>query len=227
MKMDNISNISTVEASPDIVSNSVGISAEDTDYLASLLTTNLYANPLKSFFREIVSNAYDSMIEANSDMPVLIILKEHDDITSITIKDYGTGISPERFNSIFRFLGKSTKRQSNDYIGGFGIGRFASLAATKDTVLMTSNYNGFSYDWVMYKDGDSIHIDELGSTQSTDSHNGFEVTINTSKISIYNLNECLNTISMFDKVFVKCANDYRCKELIDLFNDRKIYSSKK
>lgn len=105
----------------DIQENRVGIDKRNLNFIATLLTSNLYSNPLESFFRETISNAYDSHIEANSDEHILLCISRLDyEKYSFSIRDYGTGLSPERFEEIYRNIGSSTKRESNDYIGMFG-----------------------------------------------------------------------------------------------------------
>lgn len=124
---------STVE-SYGVIENQVGIDARNVDFLATLLTSNLYSNPLHSFLRETIANAWDSHVEANNtDTPVILLIEETDKEESsylnnyttrfsyrLSIRDFGTGLSKERFETIYKNIGSSTKRDSNDYIGAFG-----------------------------------------------------------------------------------------------------------
>jgi sensor histidine kinase regulating citrate/malate metabolism len=71
---------------------------------------------MQSFLRETVANAIDSHLEAGVDEPIIITITDQD----LSIRDFGTGISPERFQNIYINIGSSTKRQSNNYIGSFG-----------------------------------------------------------------------------------------------------------
>lgn len=104
-----------------IQQNTVGIDAKNVNFITNLLTEKLYSKPIQSFLRETVSNAYDSHIEAKSDEPVLIKI-DYDNSKKyiISVRDYGTGLSPERFNLIYKNIGSSTKRESDDYIGALG-----------------------------------------------------------------------------------------------------------
>ena len=119
---------SNIEYIGEIKENKVGIDRENIDFIATLLTSNLYSNPFESFLRETISNAYDSHIEANTDHPIILMIdfkgsygfNYSKEPYNISVRDYGVGISPERFQQIYTNIGSSTKRESNDYIGGWG-----------------------------------------------------------------------------------------------------------
>ena len=129
----------------DVQENRVGIDRENIDFITTLLTSNLYSKPLESFLRETIANAYDSHVEAGSNEYILLVITRtgYNEFT-ISVRDYGVGLSPERFDQIYKNIGSSTKRDSNDYIGAFGIGRFAGLSCS-DVVNINSYYNGTKY----------------------------------------------------------------------------------
>lgn len=107
----------------EIQNNRVGIDVNNINFITSLLTSNLYSLPIESFLRETIANAWDSQVEANNtNTPILVRItkiEDTDDVT-ISIRDYGTGLSPQRFNEIYKNIGSSTKRDSNNYIGALG-----------------------------------------------------------------------------------------------------------
>ena len=100
----------------EVQKHKVGIDERNINHIVTILSSNLYSHPMTSFLREIVSNAVDSHIEAKTEEPIIIYRTEKD----LSIRDFGTGISPERFQEIYLNIGSSTKRESNDYIGSFG-----------------------------------------------------------------------------------------------------------
>lgn len=206
-----------------IEENRVGIDKENINFLATLLTSNLYSKPLESFLRETVSNAYDSHVEAGTEEPILLLIEDDKESYNyrISIRDYGTGISPERFEKIYRNIGSSTKRDSNDFIGMFGIGRFSCLACT-NVANITSYYEGKKYSYVMYKNGNGINIDRLSVTEG-DFKNGLEVSI---KMKIYNESELINaikTLCLFDKLYVEYSGrNYSIINKVKEFNERKV-----
>ena len=88
----------------DVKENRVGIDKNNIDFITTLLTSNLYSKPLESFLRETIANAYDSHIEAGTQEPILLLIERLDGWKKyrISIRDYGIGVSPERFDSIYR-----------------------------------------------------------------------------------------------------------------------------
>lgn len=179
----------------DVQENKVSIDPKNLEYITTLLSSNLYSYPEESFMREIISNAWDSHVEAgNTDKAVIVTFDDN----WVSIRDYGTGLSPERFNEIYKFIGSSTKRKDNTTIGGFGIGRMSALACS-NACYITSYYNNTKYEYLMIKDGNTINIDLL-HTSSTDEANGLKVAIKVPFISNYT--RALDKLILFPNVYV-------------------------
>lgn len=189
-----------IEVIGDIKEFKTSIDPKNLEFITTLLSSNLYSSPEQSFIREIVSNAWDSHVEAGTtNVPVIIQFGGNRYNRTITIRDYGTGLSPERFKEVYCNIGSSTKRDSNEFIGGFGIGKYSSLACS-NTVYITSYYNGLAYYYIMIKSGNSITTN-LTNTIPTSERNGVEVTIR----NIYDLEpyqKALDFIVFFPNVFV-------------------------
>ena len=218
----------------DVEENRVGIDKSNLDFIATLLTSNLYSKPLESFLRETVANAYDSHIEAGTDEPILLLIEDvsqriynYDNLKTyrISIRDYGVGVSPERFEKIYKNIGSSTKRESNDFIGMFGIGRFSCLSLS-DVATINSYYNGKKYSYMMYKNGGGINIDKISETEGN-YKNGLEVSVEKEFKSPYDIGTALNQLALFEKLHVtyKGAN-YVIKNAVEIFNGRKIVKFK-
>lgn len=208
----------------DIQENRVGIDKNNIDFIASLLTSNLYSKPLQSFLRETVANAYDSHVEAGSKDPILLLIednnKEYSSYT-ISVRDYGVGVSPERFDKIYRNIGSSTKRESNDYIGMFGIGRFAALSCA-NAANINSYYHGVKYSYIMYKNGSGINIDRIAETKG-DFKDGLEVSITKKIYSTSDFQEAIEKLCLFDNLYVKyVGNNSSIRYAVDKFNNRKV-----
>ena len=220
----------------DVKANKVGIDTKNIDFVASLLTTNLYSNPIQSFLRETVSNGWDSHVEAGNPEPVIISLKsdEPEEFKSmaggqygskkvsitITIRDFGVGLSPERFANIYTNIGSSTKRDSNDFIGAFGIGRFSCLSCS-DSATLNSYHNGTKYSYLMYKDGTGINIDQLGKFP-TDAKNGLSVQV-TLQMDYYKVQELINgltALAFFNCIYLDDSQKL-LRDFAEQFNARK------
>ena len=195
-----------IEVIGDIKEFKTSIDPKNLEFITTLLSSNLYSDPEQSFIREIVSNAWDSHVEANTtDTPVIIKFSNSVNNKSLTIRDYGTGLSPERFKEVYCNIGSSTKRESNDFIGGFGIGKYSSLACS-NTVYITSYYEGIAYYYLMVKSGNTITTNLL-SEQPTTEKNGVEITIRNIE-SFTKYYKALDFIIFFPNIYVDGFNTY-------------------
>ena len=115
-----------VVQSHDFDSVNCTIDAEDMRYVASLLRNN-YSNPTLAVVREISANALDANMEANVTRKVEVAVPSRLNPT-FSVRDFGGGLSQDEVFNLYSKYGKSTKRNSNNYIGAFGIGKFAPLS---------------------------------------------------------------------------------------------------
>lgn len=193
-----------IEVIGDVKEFKTSIDPKNLEFITTLLSSNLYSDPEQSFIREIVSNAWDSHVEAGTtDTPVIVKFGNSYNGKSVTIRDYGVGLSPERFQEVYCNIGSSTKRESNEFIGGFGIGKYSSLACS-NTVYITSYYEGKAYYYVMVKSGNSITTNLLDERPTTEK-NGVEVTIkNIGDLKPFD--EALQFIVFFPNVYISGAD---------------------
>lgn len=123
-----------------------GLDDTDTAYVSSIsqssqkaffrmLTEGFYADAIGSIIREITSNCIDANTESGSDEP--IIIKFEKDIESsdyiLSFKDNGVGLSPERINDVYVKFLESTKKESEQEIGYFGLGSKTPFAYKRES----------------------------------------------------------------------------------------------
>ena len=127
---------------------SFGIKQSGLPYIFNILRNQLYSNKPLAVLREIACNAQDANIEANSKRPIEVKLPTKLDPT-LTIRDFGNGLSSDDIKNLYCFYGESTKRNNNSAIGYYGIGKFAPFSYGDNFVLISyhagkkTTYNAF------------------------------------------------------------------------------------
>ncbi len=160
---------------------------------------NLYEDPIGSIVREITSNCLDAHKERdlklsqqrplepgenlayfNKENPPIEISYHplHETSTGagvMVFKDQGVGLSEDRIRQVFTVFGGSSKRDSNDEIGGFGLGAKAPFAYT-NTFYIRSYVNGMNSLYLLDKSNFAPTL-SLVYNEPTKELNGTEVII--------------------------------------------------
>ena len=174
------------------------IDAEDMRYVASLLRNN-YSNTRLAVVREISANALDANLEANSDRPIEIKLPTSMNPT-FSVRDFGGGLSQEDVFGLYSKYGKSTKRTSNNYIGAFGIGKFAPLSYGDNFTCVS--YNGglkTSYN-IFVDENDDTKIVRLCEPEPSNEPSGLRIEV---AVADSDRDEFRNITQKFFKFFPK------------------------
>lgn len=139
------------------------------------MLAKLYYDPYAAVLREYVSNAYDANVEANVTKPVEVHLPEDSELY-LSVKDYGKGLDYLGIVSVFANFGTSTKRDSDEMIGGFGIGSKSGLAVS-DSIHVSSICNGVLNEFVLERTNDGIVTRFTKENEPTTDESGTTVTI--------------------------------------------------
>lgn len=95
-----------------------------------LLSSNLYSDKPLAIVREIGCNALDSHFMAGkADVPFKVVLPSEMH-PFFEVIDYGTGLSDDQVMNVFTTFFESTKTDSNDQVGAFGLGSKSPFAYT-------------------------------------------------------------------------------------------------
>jgi hypothetical protein len=113
----------------------------DVGLVLEILRNKLYKDPILAVVREYITNARDAHVEVGkADVPIVVHLPSYESMY-FKVQDFGPGLSPERIEKIFCNYASSTKRNSEDQVGYFGIGSKSAFAYS-DSFTITSVVDG-------------------------------------------------------------------------------------
>lgn len=127
-----------------VVEHEMEIRKEDQHVILGIVSHKMYSNAIRTIIQEVGSNARDAHREfGNADRPIRIKLPDRHD-NSFYIQDFGVGVDPDRMANVFVNYGASTKRNTNDETGGFGLGAKSPFSYTDQfgIVTVTPNEDG-------------------------------------------------------------------------------------
>lgn len=154
----------------------MSLDLDSAQILMQMLSKNLYSDGIGSAIRETCSNALDSHRKANTDKPIIVsLLKNKEDNYEFSVEDFGTGLDDQDVENILSKYGKSTKRDSNKFLGAMGLGWKSPLAYSSSFYFICRK-NGIKRKYMMYEGEDVNTIDLLYSTPS-EKENGVKVII--------------------------------------------------
>jgi hypothetical protein len=200
-------------------SKTFSVDTNDT-MVIKLLRDKMYKNKIGAVAREISSNSRDANREAGrGDNPIVITISGESNLlseetNSISFQDNGVGISPERMDNIFLKYGGSTKRDSDEFTGGFGIGAKTPFAYTDNFFINTIvEENGkrleYLYQAIITSDGKNevSRMIELGSNE-TKSQTGTKITVPL---------KSEEDRQQFEKEIIFCTNFWSVKPILKGF----------
>lgn len=137
-----------------------GISLENSAHIMTILRDTLYSDKVLAVLREYSSNAWDAHREIGKDrVPIKITLPTSLDPT-LSIRDYGPGLSPDAVFEVYTQYGASTKRTNDKTVGMLGIGSKSGFAYA-DSFAITSWYDGMKRTYVAALDSSEKGIIQM------------------------------------------------------------------
>jgi hypothetical protein len=131
-----------VIASSNMTSSAMSMSEKGKSMAAYFLRDKIYSNKVLACIREYICNAIDEHVKYGIKTPVRVEIDESDssDIKFI-VRDFAKGLDEDGIRNIFGMYFESTKTNTNNAIGGFGVGSKAAHCYT-DTFFIDSMHNG-------------------------------------------------------------------------------------
>lgn len=152
----------------------MGIAQENMSHVAGILT-NMYADRIAAVIREYATNALDAHRDAGYPGPVEVITPTKLRPT-LSIRDYGPGLSREDVRLIYSQYGSSTKRENADANGMLGIGSKSGLTYA-ESFTVVSIQGGRRLTVLVFRGEDGAPVMRVLDEQPTDDASGVEVQI--------------------------------------------------
>ena len=168
-----IPKIEPVRNETNLTSEAIAYTVTMTPTLAKILSSQTYTDKILAAIREPLSNAYDSHIRAKSTRAAELHLPTPLE-PWFSVRDYGTGLTHENVIRLFFSYNVSDKRDTNDEIGGLGIGAKAFYAYT-DICTITVWHDGEVRRYAATKSREGLPQGQLVETAYTDQANGVEI----------------------------------------------------
>lgn len=139
-----------------------------------VLSDTLYQNKIGSIVREVSCNAKDAHVAAGkADIPFEIHLPDNFE-PWFSVKDFGVGLSPQDMVNVFTVYFQSTKDDSNDAVGAFGLGAKTPFSYT-DQFTVTSVKDGVRYIYSAFITESGVPSIREMAQSPTDEQNGVEI----------------------------------------------------
>jgi len=193
----------------------------DIAFIVDMFADKVYSHKERAIIRELSCNAHDSHIMAgNTDVPFQVHLPTQLE-PFFSIRDFGTGLSDDEIRNIFAGIGISTKRDSNEMIGCFGIGSLSPYSMT-DSFTVKSYKDGMCRTYSCYRDEERKPVVALLTELETDEGNGLEVSL-TVEGRVYQFSEEAEHVFRFWEGTVPEINDKNVLRVIEETRDNYIF----
>lgn len=180
-----------------------------------VLSDTMYTNKIGSIVRELSSNALDGHTKAGTPEVPFSIHVPNVLEPWFSVKDTGVGMSDEDIRTVYTTYGSSTKDQSNNEVGAFGLGAKTPFAYT-DQFTITSIHAGVNRTYVAVIADDGMPVLNMQAEAPTTEPNGVEVTIAVERNDIRAFNNEILTQLKFFKVKPVLTNNMEELEWKDI-----------
>lgn len=141
-----------------------------------ILSNNLYRDKPLAICRELICNAIDSHTAAGkADVPVEVTVPSSLN-PNLIVEDFGLGLSREEVKQIYTTYFESTKADSNELVGGLGLGSKSPFAYTQSFSVIARK-DGIENTFVAFIGANGMPQITCLNTTTTDKCNGVRVEV--------------------------------------------------
>lgn len=164
--------------------NDIGFTVVSDPFMMKRLSDDIYMRPIEAIIRETSTNAFDAQVEnGNPERPFDVHIPTQSE-PYYSIRDYGTGLSKKGLTEVFTTYGKSTRRESDDFIGSIGIGSKSPFAYASQ-FQVTTRHNGTKIVALCYKDENHVPKMKVLSEEPTSEESGVTVEFPVETKDVY------------------------------------------
>lgn len=145
--------------------------------------SGLYKNPIDAMVREYLTNMFDAYVALEREQPGAVITAPVLHLPSaldgnLTFRDFGIGMSMETVWNVYATYGASTKSNSNDEVGGFGLGSKTAFCYNGGASwTIESRHEGMKHVFMAFIGEDSVPNLTHVSSMPTNEHSGVTIAI--------------------------------------------------
>lgn len=159
-----------------IADDATGFSIQDSGKAFQILSSGIYSNKIAAVVRELSCNAHDAhVVVGKKEIPFEVHVPTYEELW-FSVKDEGPGLNKEDVIQLYSRYFKSTKTESNELIGAFGLGSKSPFAYTT-AFMITSVYEGMKYTFNAFMADGGLPKIAMISEIKTAEDNGIEVKV--------------------------------------------------
>jgi hypothetical protein len=132
----------------------------------SILSSNLYSDPIRAIIRELCCNAIDANRDKGVTTPISISFPDSKS-NIFSVEDQGIGMTEEEVYNLYTTYFSSSKEDRNDQIGALGLGSKSPFSYT-DSFNIISCKNGIKGTYLAYINDRSLPVCTKVHTTSCD-----------------------------------------------------------
>ena len=152
-------------------------------HIFGILRNQLYSNKPLAIIREYCTNAFDAHIDAGIPSRPIEVSFPTAFKNSLTIRDFGKGLSESEVYDIFVSYGESTKRGTNEQVGMLGLGSKSAFCYVNDFTI-TSYHNGTKSVYLAYIDETNIgKISKIAEEATSETGLAIDIVVKTIDLS--------------------------------------------